>query len=263
MDILCVDKVSFAYKKKEVLREVSLNIKQGSFLAVLGPNGSGKSTLLKLLSRNLRPDAGSVFYRSQKITSLNTKALARRLALLVQGGQAPPDIFVRDMVSYGRFPHQKWWRGNTPEDLKIIAWAMEKTKVQEFALRRMGELSGGERQRVFLAMALAQKPEIILMDEPTTYLDIAHQLELLELVRELNVEEGLTVVAVFHDVAQAARYAEEIVLMEEGRIMAAGTPREVVNRENLEHLYGVEAEVNWDQEGLPRIFVKGLANKGS
>ncbi|QNB46683.1 ATP-binding cassette domain-containing protein [Thermanaerosceptrum fracticalcis] len=259
MALLNVDGVKFAYKKKEVLKKMSLEINEGDFMAVLGPNGSGKSTLLKLLSRNLKPDGGSVFYRKEKITSMDTKALARRLAILVQGAVAPPDILVKDMVSYGRYPHQKWWRGNTQEDLKIIAWAMARTKVQQFALRRMGELSGGERQRVFLAMALAQKPEIILLDEPTTYLDIAHQLELLELVRELNKEEGLTVVAVLHDVAQAARYAEKVVLMEQGKIMAMGSPREVINPENLRRLYGVEVEVCWDQQGLPRIFIKGLA----
>lgn len=244
---LSVARLEAGYDGRTVLEDLAVDIPDGSFTVIVGPNACGKSTLLRTLSRLLRPTKGSVLLDGKDVQQYNGKEFARELGLLPQQSIAPDGITVVDLVSRGRFPYQKMFRQWTDEDERAVRVALESTQLTELSTRPVDALSGGQRQRVWIAMALAQETPILLLDEPTTYLDLAHQLEVLELCTRLN-REGRTLVAVLHDLNHAARYATHLVAMRNGEIVAEGTPREVVTEEMVRGVFGVRARVIDDPE---------------
>ncbi len=238
-----------------VARELGVSVPDGSFTVIVGPNACGKSTLLKALARMLKPDAGTVYLDGRTITSYRSREVARRLGLLPQSSIAPSGITVGDLVARGRYPHQRLLRQWSSQDEAVVVEAMRRTGVAELADRLVDELSGGQRQRVWLAMVLAQQTPILLLDEPTTFLDIAHQIEVLELCADLNADAGHTLVAVLHDLNQACRYATNlIVLAPGGRIAAQGDPCEIVTAELIADVFGLPCRIVDDPEtGTPMI----------
>jgi len=246
--------MTLAYDHREVAADLSVDIPDGSFTVIVGPNACGKSTLLRALSGLLAPRKGSVILDGAEISSYRAKEVARRLGLLPQTAVAPEGISVADLVARGRYPHQKLLRQWTPEDEDQVALAMEATGVTPLADRAVDELSGGQRQRVWMAMALAQQTGILLLDEPTTYLDIAHQIDVLDLCADLN-EQGRTLVAVLHDLNQATRYATHLIAMKAGRVVAEGDPATIITAGLVESVYGLKCEVIPDpQTGTPLVI---------
>jgi iron complex transport system ATP-binding protein len=234
--------VTLAYDRNVVARDLTVAIPEGGFTAIVGPNACGKSTLLRALVRMLKPRAGSVVLDGAEISSLPTKQVARRLGLLPQSSTAPDGITVVDLVARGRHPYQRLLRQWSREDERAVMGAMAQTGVEDLAERLVDELSGGQRQRVWLAMALAQSTPLLLLDEPTTFLDIAHQVEVLDLCAQLH-REGRTLVAVLHDLNSACRYATHLVAMREGAVIAQGAPAEIVTAELVEEVFGLRCLV--------------------
>ncbi|WP_353097754.1 ABC transporter ATP-binding protein, partial [Tissierella praeacuta] len=206
-------------------------------------NGSGKSTILKTMSRLIAPSEGVVRLEGKSIHSMPTKLVAQNLALLPQGAQTPSGITVADLVEYGRFPYRRKMSGLSLEDKEIIKWALSCTNMSQFAHREMDQLSGGQRQRGWIAMALAQKTNILFLDEPTTYLDISHQLETLQLLRQLNIEHGVTIVMVLHDLNHAIMFSDYLIAVKEGKVHSTGSPEYVIVPQTLREVFDVEAEV--------------------
>lgn len=248
-----------AYEEREVVQNLSLSVDTREIISLIGPNGSGKSTILRALARALRPRGGAVYLNGHDIQALSPVKLARQLAILPQGPEAPSDLTVRELVWYGRSPHLNWWGRHTATDAEVVAWALGETKLERLAHRSVATLSGGERQRAWIALALAQTPEVLLLDEPTTYLDISHQLEVMELIRRLNTSLGLTVAMVLHDINQAARYSHRIVALQGGQVVAEGKPAEVLTPALLRRVFGVEARIEYDSTGVPMYLPLGLA----
>ncbi|MFI0818855.1 ABC transporter ATP-binding protein [Streptomyces sp. NPDC021098] len=240
---LAARELTLAYEDRTVVDGLDLVIPDGEVTVIVGPNACGKSTLLRALGRLLKPRGGAVLLDGTDLARIPTKKIAQSVGLLPQTPVAPDAITVADLVSRGRQPHQHWWQQWSDEDERAVGDAMERTDVTALADRLVDELSGGQRQRVWIAMALAQETGLLLLDEPTTYLDIAHQVEVLDLVRQLNHERGRTVVAVLHDLNQAARYADHLIAMKEGRIVARGRPSEVVTAELVREVFGLESVV--------------------
>ncbi|MFI6639542.1 ABC transporter ATP-binding protein [Streptomyces sp. NPDC050504] len=246
--------LTLAYDDRTVVHELDLAVPDGRVTVIVGPNACGKSTTLRALGRLLKPRGGAVLLDGAELSTLPTKRIARSIGLLPQAPAAPEAITVADLVSRGRQPHQAWWKQWSDEDERAVRDAMERTDVAALAERSVDELSGGQRQRVWIAMALAQETDLLLLDEPTTYLDISHQVEVLDLVRQLNHERGRTVVIVLHDLNQAARYADHLVAMKAGRVVAEGRPSEVVTAGLVREVFGLEAVVVPDPvTGLPLV----------
>ncbi|WP_017716154.1 ABC transporter ATP-binding protein [Kamptonema formosum] len=242
------------YSATPIVQEIDFTLGAGEWLSLVGANGSGKSTLLKLLSRILQPVGGAVLLDGRAIHSEPAQAVARKLALLPQQQAIPAGLTVRQLVSLGRSPHQPWWQWELDaEDRALVEEALVETGLVEFSERLVEQLSGGERQRAFLALALAQSPRVLLLDEPTTYLDIHYQLQLLELLKELNRQQGLSIITVLHEVNLAARYSSRIALLKQGRLWDIGTPAKVLTRENLAQVFDVEVIVMDTPVGL-QIF---------
>lgn len=261
--MLVVEQLSVQYEQKKVVHNVSFDVKDGEVLSIIGPNGSGKSTILKSIARMVTYKEGLITLDGQNMKKISSKDIAKRMCILSQRNQAPNDITVRTLISYGRTPHKKFFERLNDEDEQIIDWALEKTDLQKFQHKPIAALSGGESQRAWIAMSLAQKPQILLLDEPTTYLDIAHQHEVLELVRELNKETGLTVVMVLHDLNQASSYSDRIVVLKEGCLAQIGTPTDVITPDMIKDIYRMEAEiqyVSWDD--APRVQLKQTVMEG-
>ncbi|WP_084962425.1 ABC transporter ATP-binding protein [Thermoactinospora rubra] len=245
--------LTLAYDDRVIATDLDVSVPDGSFTVIVGPNACGKSTLLRALARMLRPRAGAVHLDGAVITSLPSKEVARRLGLLPQTSIVPDGITVADLVARGRYPHQRLMRQWSRADEAAVAAAMAATDVTELADRIVDELSGGQRQRVWLAMALAQETPILLLDEPTTFLDIAHQIEVLDLCADLH-EQGRTLVAVLHDLNQACRYATHLIVMRDGRIVAEGEPGSVMTPELVREVFGVRCEIIADpQTGTPLV----------
>ncbi len=254
---LFAEKLSAGYPASEamVLRRLTLEVRDGEIVALVGPNGSGKSTLLRALARVLSPKAGAVYLEGKSMREWPTREVARRLALLPQGPTLAADLTVEELVRLGRSPHQGLLGLPTRKDDEAVSRAIAETGIETMARRRVSELSGGERQRVWVAMALAQEPQVLLLDEPTTFLDLNHQLEVLDLIRYLNRERGLTVVMVLHDLNQAARYCGRVVVLREGEVYADGSPAEVLTPKTLREVFGVEGRVLEGPEGAGLIIV--------
>jgi len=249
--------LTFGYSARPVGEHVDLTIEEGSFTVVVGPNACGKSTLLRALSRLLKPSAGQVLLDGKAIQSMGSKQVARRLGLLPQTALAPEGITVADLVGRGRHPYQSALRQWSRADEEACREALEVTGTTDLADRLVEELSGGQRQRVWIAMVLAQQTGLLLLDEPTTFLDIAHQIELMELLTRLN-REGRTIVAVLHDLNQAARYGTRIVAMRDGAILAEGAPHEVVTAEIVERVFDLKCRVIDDPvSGAPLVLPLG------
>ena len=258
---LRADHVSIGYEDSAVIADLSVDVLDGCFTAIVGPNACGKSTLLRGLARLLKPSGGQVILDGHDIGGLHTKEVARRLGLLPQTSIAPEGITVADLVSRGRFPHQKVLRQWSRDDDAAVAEAMRCIGVSELAGRLVDELSGGQRQRVWVAMVLAQRTPLVLLDEPTTYLDIAHQVELLDLFAMLNREQHRTVVAVLHDLNHACRYADQIIVMKAGSIVAQGDPNAVITEDLVEAVYGLKCQIIDDpQTGTPLVVPRASAH---
>lgn len=236
-------KLAAGYNGMPVVHDFTLDVPEGKVTALIGANGSGKSTILKAMARLIAPTAGAVYLDGQAIHSMPTKVVARKLALLPQSAQTPSGITARDLAAYGRYPHRARLSGMTREDREIIDWALACTNMTELADREMDQLSGGQRQRGWIAMALSQKTRILLLDEPTTYLDISHQLEILQLLRRLNAEQHVTIVMVLHDLNHAIMFSDCLVAIKDGQKRYAGAPSEVITPEMLREVFGVEAAV--------------------
>ncbi|MFJ7667718.1 ABC transporter ATP-binding protein [Lysinibacillus sp. NPDC097195] len=255
--MLKIEQLSVRYEQKEVVHNFSFEVNKGEVLSIIGPNGSGKSTILKAIARMQPYSGGTITFNGENIRRLSSKEIAQKMCILSQRNQAPADITVRNLVAYGRYPHKKWFERLNAEDEKIIDWALERTQLSHYRDQPIAALSGGESQRAWIAMALTQRPQILLLDEPTTYLDIAHQHEVLELVRELNREMGMTVVMVLHDLNQASSYSDQIVVVKDGYRAQMGTPEDVMTEQMIQQIYRMEAEiqyVSWDS--APRIQLK-------
>ncbi|RDI50184.1 ABC transporter ATP-binding protein [Nocardia mexicana] len=251
---LRADRVRLGYRGRTISDQLSVEIPDGAFTVVIGPNACGKSTLLRALARLLTPESGAVLLDGKPITAYPPKEVARRIGLLPQSSTAPDGIRVADLVARGRYPHQSLLRQWSRADEEAVAAAMAATGVTELSARAVDELSGGQRQRVWIAMVLAQDTPVILLDEPTTYLDIAHQIQLLDLCRSLQRDSGRTVVAVLHDLNHAFRYADHLVAMKEGRVVAAGAPREIVTAELVQEVFDLGCRIVDDPEtGAPLV----------
>lgn len=240
---IIANKLSAGYSSIPVFHNFDIEIPSGQITTLIGSNGSGKSTILKTMSRLIAPSGGSVYLEGESIHSMPTKLVAQKLALLPQSAQTPAGITVRDLVEYGRFPYRSKMSGMTQKDMEVIHWALSCTNMTELANREMDQLSGGQRQRGWIAMALAQKTDILFLDEPTTYLDISHQLEILQLLRKLNVEQSVTIVMVLHDLNHAVMFSDYLVAIKDGNKHCAGTPEEVITPGTLREVFDVEAEV--------------------
>jgi ABC-type cobalamin/Fe3+-siderophores transport system ATPase subunit len=253
-DRLRAEGVTLSYDRRTVVRGMDVSIPDGSFTVVVGPNACGKSTLLRGLARMLTPAEGTVWLDDRPISEYGAKEVARRLALLPQSPTAPDGITVLDLVARGRYPHQRLLRQWSRTDEEAVSRAMAATGVTELAERDVGELSGGQRQRVWIAMVLAQETPLLLLDEPTTFLDIAFQLDVLDLCADLHAGGERTLVAVLHDLNHACRYATHLIALREGAIVAEGPPSEIVDAALVEKVFGLRSEVIPDpQTGTPMV----------
>lgn len=242
-----VSGLSVAYDSQEVIRGMELTIPKNEITMIIGANGCGKSTLLKAIGRILPIKKGEVKINGSSVKHQRAKTLAREVAVLPQNPTAPAGLRVKELVAYGRFPYQSPMGGMKREDIEIVNWAMEVTGVLEFRDRMMEELSGGQRQRAWIALALAQDTPILLLDEPTTYLDMSHQLEILELLKQLNQKRKISIVMVLHELNNAAKFATHLIGMKQGEILFQGAPKKVITKKNLASLYGIDATLQLDK----------------
>jgi iron complex transport system ATP-binding protein len=252
---LTADNISLAYDARVVVDGLSLTIPDGEVTVIVGANACGKSTLLRGLARLLAPKHGAVLLDGHDIARLPTKTVATQLGILPQQPIAPEGITVSDLVGRGRHPHQRWFRQFSPSDETAVAEALIATGIQDLAERSVDELSGGQRQRVWIALALAQGAPLMLLDEPTTFLDLAHQVDVLELLAELNETDGRTIVLVLHDLNLACRYASHLVAMRDGAVVAEGAPADVITAELVLDVFGLDAHVLDDPvSGTPMVI---------
>lgn len=258
---LIAENLDLAYDQRQIVSDLDVSIPDGKFSIIVGPNACGKSTLLRALARLLPPAKGTVLLDGNNIEKMKTKKIAQRLGLLPQSSIAPDGITVAELVSRGRHPHQSFLRQWTDADEAAVLSALRATNTEELSSRLVDELSGGQRQRVWVAMVLAQETSLLLLDEPTTFLDVAYQIELLDLFSQLNHEYGHTLVAVLHDLNQACRYADEIIAMKDGSIVAQGPPETIITSELVHEVFGIECTVIDDPlTGAPMI-VAGAPKK--
>ncbi|MEM8529503.1 MAG: ABC transporter ATP-binding protein [Chloroflexota bacterium] len=252
MSTLKADKLLLAYDDQPVVKDLDLIVPSGKITALVGPNGCGKSTLLRGLARLLKPRTGVVYLDGKLLTSMPTKDLAKQLGILPQSPSAPEGLTVHELVAQGRYPYQNWFHQWSEEDERMVTKALEITTLTEMASRPVDTLSGGQRQRAWIAMTLAQDTEVILLDEPTTFLDIAHQIEVLHLLEQLNREENRTIVLVIHDLNLGSRYAHHMVVMRDGHVVSTGEPHEVMTTDMLRDVFGVVADIVPDpRTGVP------------
>lgn len=245
-NVFTVSGLRFAYDhgRTPIFEDLNLCLEEGVVTTLIGSNGSGKSTLFNLLTKNLKPQKGSIYLRGGNVAELRLKDFARLVAIVHQRNSAPADIAVEKLVSYGRFPyHGVGSVASTSEDEQMVQWALQVTGLDQFAGRPVAALSGGQMQRVWIAMALAQGSKVLLLDEPTTYLDIRYQLDILHLVKQLNTEYGMTVIMVLHDINQALHYSDQLVALSDGKVVAQGAPDAVVTPALIEQVYGTRLEV--------------------
>ncbi|WP_040951940.1 ABC transporter ATP-binding protein [Gorillibacterium massiliense] len=262
MAILETRDLAVAYGNTEIVKKLNLAIPEGKVTSIIGPNGCGKSTVLKTMARLMRPSKGSVLLDGKAIHTESTRDVARKLAILPQTPEAPNGLTVQELVTYGRFPYQKGMGRLKPEDRKVIDWAIAETGMDEFRDRPIEALSGGQRQRVWIAMALAQETELLLLDEPTTYLDLAHQLEILQLLTRLNREQNRTVAMVLHDLNLAARFSDYMVAVRAGEVICAGSPQEVLTSSTLKKVFEIDAEIVTDpRNGTPVCLTYDLVGR--
>ena len=243
MSCISTKNLNISYGNLDIVKDLNLDIPKGKKTTIIGSNGCGKSTILKTIARIIQAKSGDIFVNNINIKEQSPKELAKVMAVLPHSPQAPSGLTVEELISYGRFPHQKGFGKMKKEDEDIVTWALKSTGIEEFRERPMEALSGGQRQRAWIAMALAQQTEILILDEPTTYLDLAHQLEILKLLEELNRKQGTTIVMVIHELNNAARFADHMIGVKKGKVVCQGTAHEVMTKENLKELFNIDAEI--------------------
>ena len=249
------ENLRIGYSDNIVVESLNMKIKKGKVTSIIGANGCGKSTILKAIGRIIKKKSGSVYINGYDIDYQKSKEIAKQVSILSQISVAPSTLTCYELVSYGRFPYQKGFGMMSQEDRRIVNWALESTNLTSFRDRPIGSLSGGQRQRVWIAMALAQNGNIILLDEPTTYLDLSCQLEILELLLKLNRENGTTIVMVLHDLNLAAKYSDNLIAIKDGKIFKSGITEDVITEKMLNECFGVSAEIIVDKEsGKPLCF---------
>lgn len=238
--------LSIGYGERLIVKDLSVSIPDKKVTAIIGSNGCGKSTLLKAITRIISHHSGAIILDGKNIAQENTKILAKKMAILPQSPESASGLTVGELVAYGRFPYQKGFGRLTKKDYEVIDWALEVTGTKDVKFRPVDALSGGQRQRVWIAMSLAQETDMIFLDEPTTYLDMAHQLEVLELLQKLNVEQQRTIVMVLHDINHAARFADYLIALKDGQIIKAGDCEEVINHDVLKTVFQIDADIGRD-----------------
>ncbi|MEC4273269.1 ABC transporter ATP-binding protein [Adlercreutzia sp. R25] len=253
-NIFTIDRVSFSYGDAPLFSDFSLTLPEGKVTTLIGANGSGKSTLFDLMTKNLKPRSGSIFLRGGDVAALRLRDFAKLVAIVHQRNIAPADLSVEKLVSYGRFPYRTFGHaGNGEEDEAMVNWALSVCELDGCRHQSVSSLSGGQAQRVWIALALAQGSKVLLLDEPTTYLDVRYQLDILRLVRRLNEEFAMTVIMVLHDINQALHYSDEVVALEGGRLIAQGAPTDIVSEELLAEVYGIPLRVV-EVDGKPFVL---------
>ncbi|WP_289294277.1 ABC transporter ATP-binding protein [Romboutsia ilealis] len=243
MSCISTKNLNISYGNLDIVKDLNLDIPKGKITTIIGSNGCGKSTILKTIARIIQAKSGDIFVNNINIKEQSPKDLAKVMAVLPQSPQAPSGLTVEELIAYGRFPHQKGFGKMRKEDEDIVTWALQSTGIEEFRERPIEALSGGQRQRAWIAMAIAQQTEILILDEPTTYLDLAHQLEILKLLEELNKKQGTTIVMVIHELNNAARFADHMIGVKKGKVVCEGTAHEVMTKENLKELFNIDAEI--------------------
>ena len=252
---ISVSDLQVGYDDNIIIEQMNLSIPKGKITMIIGSNGCGKSTLLKTVARIITPKKGEVKINGMDIKKQAPKEIAKRMAVLPQSPQVPSGLLVKELVSYGRFPYQSAMGGMKEHDVEVVNWAMKSTGIFEFANRPVDSLSGGQRQRAWIAMALAQETDILVLDEPTTYLDMSHQLEILMLLKKLNEEQKTTIVMVLHELNNATKFANHLIGMRKGSVVFEGSPKDVITKDNLRTLYGIEAKLQLDETGSYPICV--------
>lgn len=253
-NIFEIKDLSFSYGNNKVIYGLNLKIKEGRITTLIGANGCGKSTLFNLMTKNLKPNNGEIFLAGQSVEQMKLKDFARKAAIVHQYNTAPPDITVKKLVEFGRTPYHTMGLSQNPEeDRGKVKFALEITDTEKFKDKPVSQLSGGQKQRVWIAMALAQDTKILFLDEPTTYLDIRYQLQILRLVKRLNSEFNITVIMVLHDINQSLYYSDEIVAMQDGKILSQGIPKEIITPKLIEDVYGVTLETG-EIDGKPFVI---------
>lgn len=249
-----IRELSFSYSDKAFIEHLSGNIEKGKITTILGPNGCGKSTLLNLLVNQLMPHSGEIILDGKNTREIPLKEMAKKIAMVHQQNSVPADTTVERLIHFGRMPYQTIFNSSDEESEEVVKWALKETNLEHMAKKRVGQLSGGERQRAWIALALAQKTDTLFLDEPTTYLDIYYQLEILSLARRLNREYGMTIVMVLHDINQAMQFSDNLIIMKRGTICYAGDVVNGITEERLKEVYGIHAEIKWsEQNNCPYI----------
>lgn len=257
--IVKIRDLKFKYDETEILKYINLDVPQGSFLSILGPNGSGKTTLLKNICNLLHPEKGSILIEEKDVEKIKYKKLAQMIAVVHQGTDVQFDFSVYDVVMMGRFPYLRRFQSEGKKDEEIVQKAMENTSTWELKDKSINEISGGERQRVLIARALTQQPKVLILDEPISHLDIKYQIEILELCKRLNKEQGITVITTLHDMNMASRYSDYIVLLQNGKIREMDTPEKVLTEKNIEDVYGVKVDLFRKNETERPVIIPKMA----
>lgn len=263
-ELIQTEKLNLGYENKMIVNDLNMSVPEGKITALVGANGSGKSTILNALARIMKPKDGTIYLDGKAIHEQKTKTLAKKMAILPQNPVAPGGLTVGELVAYGRFPHQKGFGNLSKQDKKVIHWALSVSGMLGFAERDVDALSGGQRQKAWVAMALAQETGILFLDEPTTFLDMAHQLEVLHLLKKLNEEENRTIVMVVHDLNHASRFAHHMIAIKEGAVVEHGTPFQVMNEGMLQKVFSIRADIIEDPKlGVPLCLPYGLCGNES
>lgn len=248
-----IDKLKLGYENKIIIDELSTCVEKGIITTIIGPNGAGKSTLLKSFGKLLKAKSGNVYLMSKNLSKLSQKEVAKHVAILLQHNVCPNDLTVEKLIHIGRIPHKKWYEATNSKDIDIVNQSMIDADIISMKDKKISQLSGGERQRVWLAMALAQETDILLLDEPTTYLDIAYQIDMLEIIKKINIRKGITIIMVLHDLNQAFKYSDELLLIKNGKIIDKGRPQNIVSIEMLRNIYNIDASII-EVDGSPYII---------
>ncbi|REJ20364.1 MAG: iron ABC transporter ATP-binding protein [Caldibacillus debilis] len=259
--MLTVKDLTYRHSKRFGIDKLNLEFPKGEVISIIGPNGSGKSTLLRLIAALLRPEKGAIILDGKNIVSSNRKAIARQLTMLPQTHDSALDFTVRELVEFGRNPHKRKFAPFSREDKAIIDWALALANVKKYEHRPLFSLSGGERQRAWIAMVLAQRTDYLLLDEPTTFLDIVHQLEILEVIHAINQQDNRTVIMVLHDLNQAAQYSDRLIVMKDGAVYQQGSPEEVFSERMFAEVFGIAVSIH-EMDGKPMFVPKRLKRRG-